>query len=66
MIVGNCKSPVLERIKEHKAIFISRLRADSSVIIEEGNLLTLNILAEGIAHNQYEHIKINGKILLGL
>ena len=56
-----CKSPVLEKVIEHEAIFISRLRADSSVIMEEKNLIPLNLLAEGIAHNQYEHIRINGK-----
>lgn len=56
-----CKSRVLEKIQEHKKIFISRLRTDSKVNLDEETSARLEHLAENIPHNQYEKVKINGK-----
>lgn len=55
-----CKSPVIEKVEERGKIFISRLRADSSVK-QNGKHIPLNELAERIPHQQFKHVKIRGK-----
>lgn len=56
-----CKSPLLERIKQREKVFISRLRADSSVKQEEKKCVPLNILMRKILHKDYTLVKIKGK-----
>ena len=56
-----CKSRVIEKIKEHNKIFISRLRTDSKVNLSKETTMRLDYLAKNICHKQYEKIKINGK-----
>lgn len=56
-----CKSPLLDKIGEREKIFISRLRADSSVKQEEKKYVPLNVLLGGIPHKDYSMIKIKGK-----
>lgn len=56
-----CKSRVIEKIEEHNKIFISRLRTDSKVNLDDDTTMRLDHLAKNISHKQYEKIKINGK-----
>ena len=55
-----CKSPVIEKVNERGKIFISRLRADSSVKQEEKNI-PFNKLIKKIPHKQFQLVKIRGK-----
>lgn len=56
-----CKSPVIEKVNERGKIFISRLRADSSVKQEGKKCVPLNVLMEKISHKDYSLVKIRGK-----
>jgi len=56
-----CKNRVLEKIQEHSKIFISRLRTDSKVNLDEEISIRLDHLAKNLSHKQYEKIRINGK-----
>lgn len=56
-----CKSPLIEKIREREKIFISRLRADSSVKQEEKKYVPLNVLIAKIPHKDYSLVKIRGK-----
>ncbi len=55
-----CKSPVIEKVNERGKIFVSRLRADSSVEQDDKNT-PLNELIQKISHNQFQLVKIRGK-----
>lgn len=55
-----CKSPVIEKVNERGKIFVSRLRADSSVE-QEGKHVPLNELIQKIPHSQFKIVKIRGK-----
>lgn len=55
-----CKNRVIEKIIEHKKIFISRLRTDSKVELGGETSTRLDNVVMNISHNQYEKIKING------
>jgi len=56
-----CKSPVMEKVEERGKIFISRLRADSQVDMNDEQFINLNHLAKNIPHKEYKRIKIRGK-----
>lgn len=56
-----CKSPLLEKIRDREKIFLSRLRADSSVKQEEKKCIPLNVLMKKIPHKDYSLVKIKGK-----
>ena len=56
-----CKRRVIEKIKEHNKIFISRLRTDSKVNLDDETTMRLDHIAKNLSHKQYEKIKINGK-----
>jgi len=56
-----CKNRVLEKIQEHNKIFISRLRIDSKVNLDEKTSMRLDHLAKNISHKQYQKVKIKGK-----
>ena len=55
-----CKSPVIQKVNKRGKIFISRLRADSSVEQEEKHI-PLNELIQKIPHNKFQLVKIRGK-----
>ncbi len=56
-----CKSRVIEKIEEHKKIFISRLRTDSKVNLDEETTIRLDHLVKNLSHKQYAKVKIKGK-----
>lgn len=56
-----CKNRVLEKIQEHKKLFISRLRTDSKIKLDEKTNMRLDHIAKNLSHKQYEKIKINSK-----
>ncbi len=56
-----CKSPVIEKVIEHKKIFISRLRCDSKVILDDDVQIRIDNIIENLPHNQYKHVIIHGK-----
>lgn len=56
-----CKGVVLDRIQEHQAIFISRLRCDSKVILDKDTKMRLDVIAHNLPHKHYSKIKIGGK-----
>lgn len=56
-----CKSPVMEKVEERGKIFISRLRADSKVDMDDEQFINLNHLAKNITHKEYQQVKIRGK-----
>jgi len=55
-----CKSPVIQKVNEREKIFVSRLRADSSVE-QGGKHIPLNELIQKIPHNQFKLVKIRKK-----
>lgn len=56
-----CKSLVIDKILEHQILFISRLRCDSKILLDEKTSIRLDEFAMGLLHNQYTKIKIHGK-----
>jgi len=56
-----CKGPVIDKILEHQMLFISRLRCDTKVILDEETTMRLDTIAENLPHNHYSKIKINNK-----
>ena len=55
-----CKSPVIEKVNDRGKIFVSRLRADSSV--EQRNKhIPIHELIHKIPHKQFQLVKIKGK-----
>ncbi|MFH1066029.1 MAG: transposase [Nanoarchaeota archaeon] len=56
-----CKGVVLDRIQKHQAIFISRLRCDSKVILDKDTKMRLDVIANNLPHKHYSKVKIGGK-----
>ena len=55
-----CKSSVLKHIEEAGKLFVSRIRCDSKVILEEGEV-RLDELATVFEHKGYQKVKIHGR-----
>ncbi|MBI2668885.1 hypothetical protein HYX14_03510, partial [Candidatus Woesearchaeota archaeon] len=55
-----CKSSVIQKVNERGKIFVSHLRADSSVELE-GKHIPLNELIQKVPHKQFQLVKIRGK-----
>lgn len=56
-----CKSRVIEKIVEHKKLFVSRLRVDSKVNLDEETNIRLDNLAKNLSHKQYKKVRIKTK-----
>lgn len=56
-----CKGPVIDKVCKHKAIFISRLRCDTKVILDKDITMRLDTIAENLPHRIYSKIRIGNK-----
>src|SRR3989338_8552861 len=55
-----CKNPLIEHIKNKNKLFVSRLRCNTKSQFDEDEE-RLDSLTRSMPHNEYEHMKINGK-----